>query len=144
MCFRRCLTLTPFLQNTSGRLLLGWFSSNIKAKCKLISFMKSHCLKCSIDLLYQIYDPRSIRSSVTCAAQKMKFSIQDFFSKCDQIRSFQIIFVIKSSVRITESKLWLFKVSTMFILGWLNKSLAKCGAVGKYVSNDPFFYLFSF
>ena len=25
------------------------------------------------------------------AAQKMKFSIKDFFSKCDQIRSFQLI-----------------------------------------------------
>ena len=25
---------------------------------------------------------------VSCIAQKMKFSIKDFFSKCDQIRSF--------------------------------------------------------
>ena len=28
------------------------------------------------------------RNSFICAVQKMKFSIKDFFSKCDQIRSF--------------------------------------------------------
>ena len=73
---------TPFLQNTSGRLLLAivctkWIyhttaftlryekshSSYIKAKF----LTKSHCY-------CQVY-----------TSQKMKFSIKDFFCKCDQV-----------------------------------------------------------
>ena len=43
---------------------------------------------------------------VACAAQKMKFSINDFFSKCHQIRSFQWMwsYLLKKFSRILTGK----------------------------------------
>ena len=35
-----------------------------------------------------IYQKATVQNFSTNTAQKMKFSIKDFFSKCDQIRSF--------------------------------------------------------
>ena len=48
-------------------------------------FMKSH--KISIDLLLTTRKS-SFQLTQATTAQKMKFSIKDYFSKCDQIRSF--------------------------------------------------------
>ena len=47
--------------------------------------IKSHWYDWSINFI-----PQAIRKlQVVFTGQKMKFSIKDFFSKCDQIRSFQ-------------------------------------------------------
>ena len=47
--------------------------------------IKSHWYEWSINFI-----PQAIRKlQVVFTGQKMKFSIKDFFSKCDQIRSFQ-------------------------------------------------------
>ena len=51
---------TPFLQNTTGRLLL-------------------------IKIVTIVVKGELANKTVNYAAQKMKFSIKDFFSKCDQI-----------------------------------------------------------
>ena len=44
-----------------------------------------------IQYIYNILFPPSGGLSGTPTAQNMKFSIKDFFSKCDQIRSFLMI-----------------------------------------------------
>ena len=44
-----------------------------------------------IKTLSNIHDPDFLRQYIT--AQKVKFTIKDFFSKCDQIRSVPAVFV---------------------------------------------------
>ena len=53
-------------------------------KCdKQVLCMSQHWIK--LLLLFQLFQEMIFRSNL--AAQQMKFSIRDFFSKCDQIRS---------------------------------------------------------
>ena len=51
-------------------------------------------------ICFLYYSERYLGSFETYTAQKMKFSITDFFSKCDQIRSFLRIWLhlLKKSV----------------------------------------------
>ena len=51
------------------------------------------------------------------AAQKMKFSIKDFFSKCDQIRSYQGIWLHFLKKSLMEN----FIFCTMVLTGKINK-----------------------
>ena len=56
----------------------------------LIDLIISHDEFVSVNNMLKEYDDmkEKIKNSNNIIAQKMKFSIKDFFSKCDQIRSF--------------------------------------------------------
>ena len=60
-------------------------------------FMLVYCFKCP-PLVFAL---TSVERKVPVTAQKMKFSIKDFFSKCDQIRLFCAVRIPSSSRRFT-------------------------------------------
>ena len=72
---------------------------NLKMSTSMGSFCQYH-------IRFQLRKYRRVISHDTDAAQKMEFSITDFFSKCDQIRRFLQIWshLLKKSV--TEN--WIF------------------------------------
>ena len=91
---------------------------------------------CKMQMVASTYKPFTIFESLKI----FRKSLVEWSGTTKGIVCFTKTSVIKTSVRITESSLCLYKVSTMFILSWLTKSLTKCGAIGKYVSNDPLIY----
>ena len=74
----------------------------------VISHQIHKCAKytCHKNSWYKYFSYYSLR---TCTAQKMKFSIKDFFNKCDQIRSF---------LRIWSHSLKKSLMETSFFVQW--------------------------
>ena len=67
---QRTLTVINYLQY--GYLIIIYFSRNMQLKFLLLQAIM-------------------VWEKITVTTQKMKFSVKDFFSKCDQIRRFQRI-----------------------------------------------------
>ena len=90
------------------------FTINNMRKARLKEYVKVFPLDCNIDTngifnihkyLMKMIIERLHNNSY--AAQKMKFSIKDFFSKCDQIRSFLRIWSHLLKKSLTENFLFL-------------------------------------
>ena len=69
------------------------------------------------------YDKILCRISITDTAQKMKFSIRDFFSKCDQIRMKLRIWPHFLKKILDAALHFLCSVKVMYISGYLIRSI---------------------
>ena len=63
-------------------------SNNIAGKSKCKKLLKH---KFDSQLNFEAHMGDLLKNATPRTAQKMKFSIKDFFSKCDQVRSFMRI-----------------------------------------------------
>ena len=72
---------------------------------------------------YMKYDKILCRISITDTAQKMKFSIRDFFSKCDQIRMKLRIWPHFLKKILDAALHFLCSVKVMYISGYLIRSI---------------------
>ena len=95
LVFSKNFLRTPFLQNISGRLLLEFKCKLSRYKCLWTNFscvvhFKNYTFLLSIFVIVMDckWPKYCIFTVWQLTARKMKFSIKDFFSKCDQIHSF--------------------------------------------------------
>ena len=84
--------MTPrgnIISNFVETLFKTFGKSKFKQKKMIFSelcYIKVECWKREIQTVYQDNEILKANNSTSYTAQKMKFSIKDFFSKCDQIR----------------------------------------------------------
>ena len=94
----------------------------------IVIFMSClHLISWKINLmsLFDIF----ILISIMDTAQKMKFSIKDFFSKCDQVRSLPWIWSHLLKKCLMENFIFC-------VVGWFNVLVSLC--VGLYTNRAPF------
>ena len=116
--------------------------SSFSGKFSVICFLVIPVLKFALLRYYRRLVTQKFKSTlemedswkithITFTAQKMKFSIKDFFSKCDQIRSFLRIWSHLLKKFLTEN----FTFCAVFIkiigssLGYAEATVDKCSAV---------------
>ena len=77
-----------------------------------------------IEHMHQFFRSLSTSNEIIATAQKMKFSINDFFSKCDQIRSVQRIWSHLLKKFLMEN--FIFCLVTSFTFAQNKQSLEEC------------------
>ena len=88
---RRGYDLWQSLPQTSKCLYLTWKKKNIYRRCRH-TCSNWQCIRCIKQFTFNLWNSVFTKSIKAKTGQKMKFSIKDFFSKYDQIRSFVRIF----------------------------------------------------
>ena len=92
---------TPVPKKISGWLLRKWPNNNIKASFKSL-----------------------LMKGVTSTAQKMKFSMKDFFSKCEQIRTADLV-TFTEEILIRKLQFWRSVVWVPLMTQWIYESLQR-------------------